>query len=97
MLSHYPARNVALKTHTYTGPAKKMVLQFLQFLKYTLWVVPSLSHLLHKIRPSPRCETNGGLSLTSLRWCFSGNVTGKMLKWQNPSLESAEHPHSPLI
>lgn len=37
------------------------------------------------------------LSLTTLCWWFSGDVTGKMLKCQKPSLESAEYPHFPLI
>jgi len=57
MLSHYPARNVTGKTHTFMAPTKKTVLQFLQLVKYTLWVVPTLSHLLQRIRSSLSCET----------------------------------------
>lgn len=74
---HYPALHIAGKTRAFMAPAKKMVLQFLQLMKYTLWVVPNLSHFLHQIRSSPWCETAVDLSLTALCWWFSGNVTGK--------------------
>lgn len=76
MLNHYLACN---------GPAKKMVLQFLQLRKCVLWVVPSLSLLLHTIS-SPPWET------TTNTCHDSGNTTGEMLKCLK-SLESAKHPH----